>query len=353
MRKGYRLLLLAALAVAALALGVGVGSVYVPPDAVARILAWRLFATPLPAGMDSVWPGLVTSIRLPRVLTAFVAGAALAVSGVVMQSVLKNPLASSYGLGVSSGAGLGAAAVMVAGVSGGWLGSLLLPAAGLAGGLLTVTAALALAGRLDRGLSEGTVILTGMVLSLFVNALLNMLAAANPQYTHRILLWQLGSFAGLEGVSIALLWAVTIACTLAFIACAGWLDLLSFGAEQAQAMGLDTRRARGVLIFVTALLTGTAVSFVGVIGFVDLIAPHVMRRFFGSGHRWLLPAAALFGGAFMVLCDLAGRTLAAPSEIPVGSITALLGAPFFLYIYCSGRRARRIWAAKRKGGEAG
>lgn len=346
MSRTARLCLLAALALGALALGVGVGSVYVPPAAVARILANRLFDCPLPAGLDPVWPGLVTGIRLPRVLTAFWAGAALAVSGAVMQSVLKNPLASSYGLGVSSGAGLGAALVMLCGLDAGWPGRLLLPAAGLGLGLLAVAAAVAVAARIDRGLSDSTIILTGMVLSLFLNALLNLLASANPQYTHRLLLWQLGSFSGRDTLSIALLAAVTLACTLLCWGGGRQLDVLSFGDEQAMAMGLAPRRAKWFFLVVTAVLTGTAVSLVGIIGFVDLIAPHVVRRFFGSSHRWVLPASALFGGAFMTLCDLAGRTLAAPAEIPVGSITALLGAPFFLYL-CLARRKKA-----QEGGDA-
>ena len=351
MKNRTKLLLLALLALAALLLGIGVGSVAVPPGAVLRILGGQLLGLPLAQDLNPLWPGLVMAVRLPRVLTAFLAGAALAVSGVVMQSVLQNPLASSYGLGVSSGAGLGAAIVMVCGVSGGVLGSLLLPAAGLALGLATVAAALALASRLDHDLSNTTVILTGMVLSLFVNALLNLLATANPDYTHRILLWQLGSFAGLDWCSIGILALATLLCTLAFTALASQLDLLTFGEEPARAMGLETRRSKWVFITLTAVLTGTAVAFVGVVGFVDLIAPHLVRRFFGSSHRWVLPASALFGGGFMVLCDLAGRTLAAPSEIPVGSITALLGAPFFLYLYTAGRRGAQGRRPRRAAAE--
>lgn len=340
MSKAAKAWLLGGLALLALLLGIGIGSVFVAPLDIVRIVANRLFGTPLPEALPAVYPGMVLSIRLPRVLMAFLTGAALAASGTVMQSVLKNPLASSYGLGVSSGAGLGATVVMITGLSSGILGSFLLPVAGLSVGLATVLLAVGFAQRIDRDLSNNTIILTGMVLSLFMNAVLTTLASANPNYTHQILLWQLGSFSSREWRYVGILAVVTLVCLVFFQSRSREMDVMTFGEEQAMAMGLELKKTKWALIGMTAVLTGTAVSFVGIIGFVDLIAPHVVRRFFGASHRWVLPMSALFGGAFMVLCDLAGRTLTAPSEIPVGSITALLGAPFFMYVYFASRKRR-------------
>ena len=140
---------------------------------------------------------------------------------------------------------------------------------------------------------------------------------------------------------MAVLAPVTLLCTLFFLRFSREMDVMTFGEEQAQAMGVALRRMKWVLLVAIAVLTGTATAFVGIIGFVDLIAPHVVRRFFGAAHRRVIPAAALFGGAFMVLCDLAARTLVPPREIPIGSITALIGAPFFIYVYFSGRRRRQ------------
>ena len=299
-------------AVLSLLAGAGIGSVSVSPADICRVLANRLFGSPLPENFSSVTPGLVLNIRLPRVTLSFAAGAAAAMGGVVMQSVLKNPLASPYGLGVSSGAGLGAALVIVSGLGAGALGTLALPAVSLAFGLATVGAAIFLSSRLDRSLSNNTIILTGMVLSLFTNALMSTVSAANPEYSQRILLWQLGSFSGRGWEASAMVAAVAAVCLAGFLRLSPELDAMTFGEEQARALG--------------------------VIGFVDLIAPHVVRRFFGARHRLVLPMAALLGGAFMTVCDLAARTLASPSEIPVGSITALIGAPFFLYVYFSHRR---------------
>ncbi len=317
----------------AVVLGIGVGSVFIPPVDIIRILKSFVLGEMPPEGIDSLYFGMVTGIRLPRVLMAFLAGAALAVCGTVMQSVLKNPLASSYGLGVSSGAGLGAAIVIISGVAAGGLGSLLLPAAGTLFGLASVAAAIGISHCMDRNLSDNTIILSGMVLSLFLNAIMNMLATSHAEYTHQILLWQLGTFAGRGWQAIGILAAVTAVCILFFQSHSRELDIMTFGEEQALTVGVDIKREKWLLIAAASLLTGTAVSFVGVIGFVDLIAPHVVRRFFGAAHRWVLPMSALFGGAFMVVCDLAGRTLASPNEIPAGSVTALIGGPFFLYIY--------------------
>ena len=332
--------LLAAAALASLAAGVAVGSVNIPLGDVISILASRLFGAALPERIGAVFPAMVMDMRLPRVLLAFLTGAALAASGTVMQSVLQNPLASPFGLGVSSGAGLGAAIVIVTGLGAGAGRMFALPAASLALALGTVFFVLWAAGRIDRSLGGVTIVLVGMVASLFFNAVMNMLATLSPSYAQRINLWLLGSFSMREWPSVWVLLPVTGLGLCYFQRYARELDVMSFGQEQAQALGVDLRRCKIGLICAVAVLTGTAVSFVGVIGFVDLIAPHVVRRFFGASHRKTLPASALFGGAFMVLCDLAARTLTPPREIPIGSITALLGAPFFLYIYFSGRRRR-------------
>lgn len=338
MKTKVKMLLLLIAAVISIILGIGIGSVYIPPADTIAILVSRLFGAALPASVDPVFPALVMDLRLPRVLLAFLTGAVLAVGGTVMQSVLKNPLASPYGLGISSGAGLGAAVVMVTGVSAGVLGMFLLPAVSFGCGLITVLFAMGMASKLDHRMSNITIVLTGMVISLFCNAVMSLLATISPTYAQRINLWQLGSFSSRSWSSVWILLPVTLLCMILFLGYSREMDIMTFGEEQAQAMGVNLKRSKWVLICGVAVLTGTAVAFAGIIGFVDLIAPHVVRRFFGSAHRRVLPAAALFGGTFMVLCDLAARVAAAPREIPIGSITALIGAPFFIYVYFAGRK---------------
>lgn len=338
MKTASKILVLTAAALAAVILGIGVGSVFIPPGDVGTILICNLCGRPIPETIDPVYPGLVMNMRLPRVLMAFFTGAALSVSGTVMQSVLRNPLASPFSLGVSAGAGLGAALVMVLGISSGILGAFLLPAVSLAFALGTVILVVGFATRMDKNLSNTTIVLIGMVVSLFCNAIMSMLSTLSPINAQRISLWTLGSFSMKEWNQVFILAPVTVLGILFFLHYAREMDVMTFGEEQAQALGVDMKRMKWLLIGAVAALTGTATAFVGIIGFVDLIAPHVVRRFFGASHRKVIPASALFGGTFMVLCDLASRTLTPPREIPIGSITALIGAPFFIYIYFAGRR---------------
>lgn len=312
---------------------VGIGSVFIPLSDTLSILGNRLLGREVPPAVDPVYEVLVMNVRLPRVMLAFLVGAMLSVSGTVMQSALKNPLASPFGLGISAGAGLGAALVIVSGASVGFLGVILLPVVSFGFGLLTVILVMTAAARIDRGMSNTTIVLLGMVISLFFSAIMDLLATVSPEYAQKINLWQLGSFSMKDWNSVWVLLPVALICLAVFMSAAREMDIMTFGEEQAQSMGVNLKRNKWALMLCVAVMTGTAVAFVGIIGFVDLIVPHVVRRFFGSAHRKVLPASALLGGTFMVLCDLAARTIASPREIPIGSITALIGVPFFIYIY--------------------
>ena len=342
MKKKTRVFIMIGIAILSIFIGIGLGSVFVSPTKIVEIFMNKTIDYPLPENFNVIYSSLICNIRLPRVLLAFLVGSALAVSGTVMQSVLKNPLASSYGLGVSSGAGLGAILVMMSGVSSGILGIFLLPVVGLLFGLLTVFLSISLASMFDRDMSNYTIVLTGMVLSLFINAIMSTLASTSKEYSQRITLWQLGSFSLKEWIYVIILFPIVLGSILFFMRYTKELDIMTFGEEQAKSMGIELKKMKWLLIGMTAVLTGTAVSFVGIIGFVDLIAPHVIRRFFGCEHKYVIPMSALFGGSFMVIADLLARTLASPSEIPIGSITALVGAPFFIYIFLISRKERSL-----------
>ncbi len=329
----FKLLLSAALCIAILMIAVGVGSVNIGITDICRILGNKLFGIKLPENLDPILVSILWNIRLPRALAAFVEGCALAVSGTVMQSVLRNPLASSYTLGVSSGASLGAAIVIITGISIPVAGMFSLPIAGFTFGLATVFLAMGFSLRLDRNMENNTIILVGMVLSLFVNALLTLIIALSKEHLQQLIFWQMGSFSAIGWPKLAVLAAVTLAGTFFLMRYVQDMDMMTFGEEKALSVGVELKKVKFILIAVAALITGTAVSFTGIIGFVDLIAPHVVRKIFGSSHRLVIPAAALFGGAFMTLADLVSRTAISPSELPVGAVTALIGAPFFAYIY--------------------
>ena len=338
MTKRTKITILAASAVAALLVGMSAGSADASPGEILLIFANALFGIPLPQGMEPMLSGLILNIRLPRVLLAFVVGAALAVSGAVCQSVLRNPLASSYTIGVSSGAGLGAVLVIVFGLSSGVLGIFLMPLVSTIGGLSTVLLAIALASRIDRNLSNFSIILVGMVLSIFVNAIMMTLATRNSHHAQAISLWQLGSFSVTHWYAVGIVAAVSAVGIASLIRYTREMDILTFGDEQASAVGLEVRRVKLTLIMITAALTGVSVAFVGVIGFIDLVAPHVVRRLFGAAHRLVIPLSAVLGGSFMVVADTIARTVAAPSEVPVGAVTALIGAPVFAYVFLSTRK---------------
>lgn len=327
----------AALAIAGVvvivALGISVGSVSLSLREIAAILGHKLFGLALPEWVPSTSVAILWSIRLPRVLMAFSVGAMLSVSGAVMQSVLRNPLASSYTLGVSSGASVGAALVILTGFSLPLIGAYTLPLAGLVCGLLTVFASVTLAARVDRGMQSNTIILAGLVFSQFVSAILTLLYALANENLQRLIHWQMGSFSSKGWQELLLLLPVALIGMLWLLRYTRELDILTFGEDDALALGVNTRRVKWALLALTAALTGSAVAFVGIIGFIDLITPHAVRRVFGARHRVLLPMCALLGGGFMVLSDLVARTIAAPLELPVGAVTALVGAPFFAYVY--------------------
>lgn len=323
-------------AVLSIIFGIGIGSVYIPPREILSAISVRMFGDPMPEGLESTTVNIIMDLRMPRVILAFLTGAALSASGAAVQSVLRNPLASPYTLGVSSGASLGAGIVIAAGFT--FLGQFTLAAAGLASALLTMFAAAAFTSRIDKSFESSTIVLTGMVISLFISAIVNLMANLADEKYKQILKWQTGSFSGRGWGYCAVLAVVSVICIAVYISRSRELDLMSFGDEQAASAGIDPAKTRRFLLIVMSVLTGTAVAFSGVIGFIDMIAPQIVRRIFGAKHSMVIPMSAIVGGTFMVICDIAARTLTAPSELPVGTVTALIGAPFFAYVFFRRRK---------------
>ena len=321
-------------------LSISIGGATIATNDIVHVFAYRLFGAALPPDFNRVTVGLIWDIRLPRVLLSFVVGAALAVSGTVMQSVLKNPLASSYTIGVSAGAGLGAVIIIVLGISSSVLGMFLMPVVSITFGMITIVFAVLFASKMDHHLSNHSIVLVGMILSIFINALMMTFASRNPRYAQQITSWQLGSFSMRGWLVVGIVFAASVVLILWLCRYVKEMDVLTFGDEQASAIGIDVKKTKWFLLLASSMLTGVSVAFVGVIGFVDLIAPHVIRRFFGAAHRYVMPLSALFGGSFMVLADLLARTVIAPSEIPIGSVTALIGAPFFGYLFLKGGKRK-------------
>ena len=276
---------------------------------------------------------IIWKLRLPRVLLAFLVGGCLATGGSIVQSILKNELASPYTLGVSSGAALGAGLVVVTGITIPVIGSFTLPFVGFIFGLITVFSVIVFSTKIDKAMSNNTIILVGMVLSLFVNALLTTLTSFFSNDLKTITLWQMGSFAMRGWTYVKLICPFFLIGMIGVLRFTKEMDILTFGEEQAKAVGVDTYNVKRKLFILCAILTGGSVALSGTIGFVDLIAPHVVRKVFGSNHRYVVPMSFLFGGGLMVITDLIARTIVAPMELPVGAVTALIGAPFFAYVY--------------------
>lgn len=317
----------------------GSGSVAISPLETVQILMSRITAVPPDNSIPAYRIAIIADLRLPRVLLAFIAGAALSVSGAVMQSVLKNPLASSFTLGVSSGASLGAGSVILFGLTGAIHGLVTVPAAGFLASIAAIFLLLRFTRAVDPSLGNNTIILSGMIMSLFLNAILTLLSVLSADGLKNILSWQLGSFA-LRGTGpILVLFPVAVLGTLVVFSYRRELDILTFGSDEAASLGVPVRRTKNILILLASVLTGCTVAFTGVIGFVDLAIPHLVRRIWGPSHRTLIPFSFLLGGSFMVLADLLCRTVYTSAELPIGAVTALLGAPVFAHIYLASRRS--------------
>lgn len=339
MNKKRKMLLWLSLPLAFLVICIGtsIGSSNINIFNIISVIGNKLFSIPLIEGVGSNDVAIIWVVRFPRVLLAFMIGAALSVSGAVRQSILKNPLASPYTLGVSSGASLGVGIYIILGVSIPFIGNLALPFIGFLSGLLTVIMVILFANRVDRGMSNNTIILSGMVFSLFASAMLTTISALNTHKIEAITMWQMGSF-NMRGWSYLLVglpfFIVGVSIVLRY---SREMDILTFGEDGAKAIGVETEKVKKHLLFSTAVLTGSAVALSGTIGFIDLIVPHLVRKIFGSNHKVVIPMCILLGGSFMVLTDLVARTIISPSELPVGAITAIIGAPFFGYLYFSKR----------------
>jgi iron complex transport system permease protein len=311
--------------------GASLGSSVIPFGDTIRALLEKIFHLPLETEgriLTIVW-----YLRFPRTILAFIIGGALAVSGGVFQSVLKNPLASPYIIGVSSGAALGAGLVVLTGFVIPLLRNFTLPAAGFVSGVLTVFFVISFSSRIDRSMSNNTVILVGMVFSLFISAILTTLIALYREEMRNLIHWQMGTFSMRGWVYTGLMFPFLIAGCAVIFRYTKEMDILSFGENEAQSMGVDAVKVRRLLLACSAALTGAAVSLCGAIGFVDLIAPHLARKIVGSRHCCSLPMAFLVGGSMLVAADLIARTVVSPSELPVGAVTALVGGPFFAWIY--------------------
>ena len=275
---------------------------------------------------------ILLQVRLPRILLGFLVGCSLASVGVALQALLRNPLADPYVLGVSSGAALGAAVGILFGVGTTFLAETALPACGFVGGLVALVVIYRMAATYGQ-LPIHSLLLTGVILNAIFSALIMFITSIlEPNRSYGMMAWLMGTLtAPTYGSLVALIIYLSIGLFLLFRHM-HVLNILALGEESARTLGIDTEQAKRSLFMVTALVTGAVVSVSGMIGFIGMVVPHAVRLVIGADHRLLLPASALVGGTFLMSADTVARTLIAPTEIPVGIITALAGGPFFVYL---------------------
>ncbi|MUL63395.1 iron ABC transporter permease [Mycobacterium sp. CBMA 234] len=305
----------------------GVGDVY-------AVVAQHLWGRA--ADIAPIDDGIIWELRLPRALLASICGAGLAICGAILQSLMRNPLADPFMLGISSGASTGAVLIVVTGVG----GALTLPGGAFVGALIAFVLVLILAAVAGGG--QDKVVLAGIAGTQLFSAVTAFVvfSSADAQQTRGVLFWLLGSLGGASWQQVALCGVI---CTVGLVVC--WLhsdalDGFAFGHDAAASLGVPVRRVRIVLLVTTALLTAVLVSAAGAIGFVGLVLPHAARMIVGPTHRRLLPVTAITGAIFLVWVDAAARTVFAPQELPVGVVTALLGVPIFVLILARRRRFR-------------
>jgi iron complex transport system permease protein len=296
------------------------------------------------APLDDTTGAVLYAIRAPRVFAAFAVGAALAAGGAAMQSLFRNPLADPGLLGVSSGAALAAVSVIVLGekvmhILPPELRPWCLPIAAFLGGLVSTVVVYRIAAREGVTL-VGTLLLAGIAINALTSAGIGMLVfIADDQQLRTLIFWTMGGFGAVTWTAIVPALLVLLVSVPTLLPAAHLLDALALGEREAGHVGVDVERLKRRLVAQVALAVGAGVAISGIVGFVGLIAPHIVRLLLGPSHRTLLPAAALFGGAFLVMADVLARVLVSPAELPIGVLTALVGGPFFLWLLV-GRAAR-------------
>lgn len=312
--------------IAAVLVGVTIGTVWIPIQ-----VLWN-------PNMDEAASNILWNIRMPRVVLAGLVGSSLAMAGAAFQGLLKNPLADPYTLGVSSGASVGAVVTLFFGISIPFLGLFTLPVLSMIGAFLTVIIVMGFAKLIDRAMKMETIILTGIIFSSFLGSVLSLMIALSGEELRQIIGWLLGSVSmrGWPYVTMALPFMI-----FGFLLL--WLNrrelnALVFGEARASNLGVDVKRHKMMILTGGSILTGAAVSVSGTIGFVGLVIPHMTRMLWGSDHRHVLPLSFINGATLLIVCDLVSRTIISPSELPIGVITAFIGAPVFAFIFWKQRR---------------
>ena len=319
---------------AALLAGLLVGAVGLAPGAVLAEVADRLPFVSIDSGLGEREAAIVWDLRLPRVVLAALVGATLAAAGAAYQGVFRNPLADPYLLGVAAGAGLGATVgIVTVGAA-----SAVVPAAAFAGAVVAVLLTYALGGATGGGRAGTTLVLAGVAVAAFFTAAQTFVQQRHADTVREVYSWILGRLSTVGWSEVGLLAPYAAVSLVVLLLHRRLLDVLAVGEEEAETLGVSAARVRLVVVAAATLGTAAAVAVSGLVGFVGIVVPHAVRLLAGSSYRVILPLSILGGAAFLVLADLGARTLVSPAEVPLGVITAFVGAPFFAVVLRSSRR---------------
>jgi len=314
-----------------LLLGISIGTVSVPIVDIVQIIGAEIFHYSIDH-IDPMYQSIVLNIRLPRVILAGLVGAALAIAGAAFQGLLRNPLADPYTLGVSSGASVGAVVTIFFGISLPYIGAFTLPFLSVVFAFITIFLVLTFARKIDRSMRVETIILTGVIFSSFLGAFISLMISLTGNELKQIIGWLLGSVSMRGWDYIKIILPFFVLGSVLLMANGRELNAMSFGEDRAQYLGVDVKKRKLVILTAGSILTGAAVAVSGTIGFVGLVIPHLTRSLWGPDHTHLLPLSMLTGSGFLILTDLIARTIISPTELPIGVITALIGAPAFAMI---------------------
>ncbi|EAZ84701.1 iron ABC transporter permease [Lysinibacillus sp. FSL M8-0216] len=312
--------------------GVAIGSVHIPIE-----VLWN-------QSVDETAANIFWKIRLPRVLLAGLVGASLAIAGAAFQGLLKNPLADPYTLGISSGASVGAVMTIFFNISIPVVGLYALPTFSMIGAIITMVIVMSFARVVDRSLKMETLILTGVIFSSFLGSLISLMIALSGEELRQVIGWLLGSVSMRGWPYVQMIIPFVIVGSLMLWTQRRELNVLLYGEERAKHLGVNVKKSKYLILVGGSMLTGAAVAVSGTIGFVGLVVPHMTRMIWGSDHRHLLPLSFFNGATLLIICDLVARTIILPRELPIGVITAFIGAPVFSYIFYKQRRGKGVRA---------
>jgi len=321
-----------------MAFATAVGSVQIPFFTTCRILLSQLPLVDIATTWPSTTETIILEIRLPRVILAGLVGAALAMAGATYQGLFRNPLADPYLIGVAQGASLGAVIGFLLPFDWQGAGFGVIPILAFSGALLSVAIVYSLA-RVGKTLPVTTLILAGVALGALWGSVVSYLIISSGEKMHGIIFWLMGSFSLSEWSEVKVVLPYVAVGVAVILLYSRSLNVMQLDEEQAQQLGINVEKVKLILLVAATLITAAAVSFVGTIGFVGIIIPHAVRLLWGPDHRFLLPLSVLTGAVFLIIADLVARTVLAPTEIPVGIITAICGVPFFLYLLRRKKRA--------------